>query len=128
MAKLTSLELLEQSEDLRQQAESLKAKEIPEVVARMKKAIAHYGLTAQQLGLSNGAASASKGKGSTSPGNSKKVSAKNAAPVKKASVVIFRDEAGHSWTGFGPRPKWLKDALAAGVPEESLRVSQRDNG
>jgi len=48
---LTSADLLKQSEALRRQAEELKRKETPEVVARIKEAIAHYGLTAQDLGL-----------------------------------------------------------------------------
>lgn len=27
------------------------------------------------------------------------------------------------WNGIGPRPKWIKDALAAGVSLESLRTN-----
>jgi DNA-binding protein H-NS len=41
---------------------------------------------------------------------------------KRVTSVMFRDGAGNTWTGMGPRPKWLKEAIAAGQSEESLRV------
>lgn len=112
----TSTELTRQIEALRQQADALKAKEKPQVVANIKTAIAYYGLTASDLGLTGTSA--------------KKDSAKSAAPsgkgrkpaVKKRTSQQYRDAAGNTWSGFGPRPKWLKDALAAGASEESLRV------
>ena len=28
--------------------------------------------------------------------------------------VRFRDDEGNTWIGRGPRPQWLKDALASG--------------
>ena len=128
----TSVDLLRQSEALRQQAEALKAKEIPAVVVRMKEAIAHYGLTAEQLGLSGTAVKVAKvapaslpapsPKPSPSPSPASSPDPRRKPPVR-ASVVIFRDAAGHAWTGFGPRPRWLKEAIAAGASEESLRVS-----
>jgi DNA-binding protein H-NS len=42
----------------------------------------------------------------------KKAQAKSV--VKKAAKAKYQDDAGHSWSGFGPRPKWLKDAIAGG--------------
>lgn len=112
----TSTELLQQSDALRRQAEELKRKEIPEVVARMKEAIAYYGLTAQDLGLA-GAAAKRVEKASKVPPKKKEKAA-----ARKPSVVKYRDEAGHTWSGFGPKPKWLKDALAAGSTLESLKA------
>lgn len=57
-----------------------------------------------------------------------------AAPVKKAravprkatkaakapAVVKYKDDAGHTWSGFGPKPGWFKEALAAGKTLEEL--------
>lgn len=41
---------------------------------------------------------------------------------KPASVAKYRDDAGHSWTGRGPTPKWLKDAVAGGKTLDELRT------
>lgn len=120
-SSLTSSDLIKQSETLRQQADAMKAKEKPQVVASIKEAIAHYGLTAADLGLTGSA------KAST-PGVAKKTSSatKPGKPAKKSSkkrtAQQYRDAAGNTWSGFGPKPQWLKNALAAGTPEESLRV------
>ena len=48
-------------------------------------------------------------------------------PLKKKSKskggkAKYRDDAGNSWTGFGPRPRWLKDAIAGGKSLEDLRA------
>lgn len=128
---LTSSELIKQSEALRQQAEAMKAREKPQVVASIKEAIAHYGLTASDLGLTGAAKDAKKNvsKKKVSRASQKAVtadsadksSAKKPAPKKRSSQQ-YRDAAGNTWSGFGPRPQWLKDALAAGATEESLRV------
>jgi len=44
--------------------------------------------------------------------------AKASKPAKRAkrapSKVNYSDDAGHSWTGRGPKPGWLKAALDAG--------------
>ncbi|WP_218510253.1 H-NS family nucleoid-associated regulatory protein [Variovorax sp. dw_308] len=45
-----------------------------------------------------------------------------ATPKRRAAKASYRDGAGNTWSGFGPRPKWLKDAIAAGQNEESLRA------
>jgi DNA-binding protein H-NS len=49
-------------------------------------------------------------------------STKVAKPKKRAAKTSYRDGAGNTWSGFGPRPKWLKDAIASGQSEESLRA------
>lgn len=40
--------------------------------------------------------------------------------VKRA--VKYRDADGHTWTGVGQRPRWLKHALDQGAALESFRV------
>lgn len=55
-----------------------------------------------------------------SSGQSRQAPAQKKA--KRSTKVAFRDSAGNAWSGMGPRPKWLKDAIAAGQSEESLRI------
>ena len=38
------------------------------------------------------------------------------------SGVAFRDATGHTWSGRGPRPRWLKEALASGQSLDDLRA------
>ena len=117
----TSAELIKRSEELRQQGEALKKKEAPEVMAKIKEAIAHYGFTAADLGLAGvkaktRAPQAKKAKPAKSP------TVASTVKVKAPSVAKYRDDAGHSWTGIGPKPKWLREALAAGATEASLKA------
>jgi DNA-binding protein H-NS len=45
-----------------------------------------------------------------------------AKPIAKQTVrAKYQDGAGNSWSGFGPRPKWLKDAIAGGKQLEDLQ-------
>jgi DNA-binding protein H-NS len=41
---------------------------------------------------------------------------------KRGGGVKYRDDAGHTWSGFGPKPRWFKEALAAGRTPEDLRA------
>nr|WP_246868070.1 H-NS histone family protein [Rhizobacter sp. SG703] len=101
----TLAQLKKEIANLTREAEKLQRKEIEGVVVRIKEAIEAYGLTAADLGL-GGAKRGPKAAG-------KKVAAKRGR--KKADgAVKFRDENGNVWGGRGPRPKWLRDALAAG--------------
>jgi DNA-binding protein H-NS len=100
------LEIQKQIETLKQQAEAIRRKEVADVVARIKEAIKHYGLSASDLGLGAKARPAAKPAG--------KRAAKKPKSAKAPTVVKFRDEAGNAWGGRGKRPQWLRDALAAG--------------
>jgi DNA-binding protein H-NS len=148
-------------ETLQRQADKLKEKEVHGVVARIKVAIEHYGLSAEQLGLgsrsmavktrqprkaSSQSAKYSDGLGGSWSGRGPRphwlrdalnagrkieefltgaVSAvgrsKKSAGKKRPSKVLYRDDAGHSWSGRGPRPGWLKDAVASGKTLEELK-------
>ncbi|MDM0103322.1 H-NS family nucleoid-associated regulatory protein [Variovorax sp. J22R24] len=146
---------------LQRQADALREKEISGVISRIKVAIDHYGLTANQLGLgaapsarkfaTRNAASVKGAKYSDGNGNSwsgrgprphwlrdamasgrsldEFISGTPAAPAGKAktrkfkrrpSSVLYRDGSGNSWTGRGPRPRWMKEALASGKTLEDL--------
>lgn len=43
-------------------------------------------------------------------------------PRQAKRKVKYADGAGHTWTGVGQRPRWLKSAMAAGAELESFRV------
>lgn len=118
MAK-TLPQLKRQIAVLQRQADALKKKELKGVIARIKEAIDFYEITPADLGF-EGPSRAIAGKG---------VSRKRAAlPAKKAksarsktpSVIKYRDEAGHGWSGHGRRPQWFLDALASGKTAEDL--------
>lgn len=118
-----SVELLKRSEEIRKQAEMLKKKEAPEVLARIKDAIAHYAFTAADLGLVDTSTTPGTTRGrkaSTSkPRKAAKGLANSSKPVSRAK---FRDAAGNAWSGMGRKPKWFVAALAAGATLDSLKA------
>lgn len=115
-----SVELLKRSEEIRNQAELLKKKEAPEVLARIKDAIAHYAFTAADLGLVESTPSARAARGSKV--SSRKAVKSPTGPARPASKAKFRDAAGNSWSGMGRKPKWFVAALAAGATVDSLKA------
>ena len=110
----TYKQIQKQIEALQHQAEKLRNQEVESVVGRIKFAITHYGLTAEQLGFGFGSI---KGKvlvprtGTAS----KAKKAKNSSTSAK-----YSDGQGNEWLGRGPRPHWLRDALAAGKTLEEF--------
>jgi DNA-binding protein H-NS len=156
-------QIQKQIETLQRQAEKLRAQEIDGVIARIKVAITHYGLTAEQLGLvgtaigakprakpskaaPTGSAKYSNGRGNSWSGMGKRphwlrdalaagrtleeFATGATAPKlkgtelkksnKRKSKVTYRDQLGHTWSGMGPRPRWLKEALDAGKTLEEM--------
>jgi DNA-binding protein H-NS len=61
-------------------------------------------------------AAAKKGSNKTAP---KKTVSKGA---KKPGTAKYKDRTGNSWSGRGPQPNWLKQALADGKTLEELRA------
>lgn len=88
--------------ELQRQADAIRQSEVHGVVERIKVAIAHYQLTPQQL---FGAKGRSAALGSVKRGES---SAK------------YADGNGNVWSGRGPRPIWLRDALQSGAQLQSF--------
>jgi len=115
----TYIELMAEIERLQNQADKLKDREKAEVVARIKKAIEVYGLTAKDLGLDKPGRAAS-GKSATT--RKPKAGKRGARKAKAAATPKFRDTAGNSWSGRGPRPAWLRTGLASGATLESFAV------
>jgi len=116
----TLAELNAQITSLKAEAEVLRKREAADVVAKARIAIAHYGLTAADLGFGKGVkdAPASQGSVANTPA---KVKRKSTAASSTPRTIKFRDAQGNTWGGMGKRPAWFKAALAAGVmPEELL--------
>lgn len=96
----TYSQLQKQIDALQRQAEKLRDTEVKGVVERIKVAIAQYNLTAAQLGFGKAAYNAGK-----------------ASKGRKATLsqsAKYSDGNGNVWSGRGPRPHWLRDALDAG--------------
>ena len=154
-------QIQKQIEALQRQADKLRDQEVKGVVDRIRVAIDHYGLTAEQLGFNarSGAGKAkankatpvrsakySDGQGNSWSGMGKRpfwlrdalaagrsleeFASESLAPQpqspkartakKRKSKVAYRDQAGHTWSGMGPRPRWLKAALEAGKTLEQM--------
>jgi DNA-binding protein H-NS len=106
----TYTQIQKQIEKLQRQADALRDSEIKGVVERIKIAIAHYGLTASQLGLEARPIGAKPGRAKAS---------------KPLSRTAFEDGRGNAWSGRGPRPRWLREALETGRSIDEFRVGSR---
>lgn len=77
-----------------------------EVVDRIRKEISKYGLTPEQL-------------------FGKAPSRRGTKPVQKSTrTAKYADGAGNTWTGMGPRPAWLRQALEAGNALEDFLIGK----
>jgi DNA-binding protein H-NS len=103
-----------QIEKLQAEAEALKAKEVDGVIARIRTAIEHYGLTPQQL--------FGQAKRSTPKAAGKKVPARK-SKAKGVKVAIKYRDGENTWTGRGNKPRWLAARLAEGKALEDFKVS-----
>jgi DNA-binding protein H-NS len=104
---------------LQSDANKLRQGEVAGVVARIKEAIAAYGLTAADL-FGNSSAGVRK----TSVKAPKSV-AKAVTKSKISASPKFADGSGNEWVGRGPRPQWLRDALNAGRDLSEFAVGGR---
>ena len=104
--KQTFQSIQSQIAKLQAQAEKVRSDEIGGVVARIKDAISVYGLTQADLfGRGTGRA---------------------AAAPKRATgrVAKYSDGNGNVWGGRGPRPAWLRQAVAQGKTPEDFAVGR----
>lgn len=110
----TYLQIQRQIETLQRQAERLRQSEVAGVVERIRVAISHYGLTAEQLGFGAGKAGSAKAR--------KGMTKKAGGAVGNASSAGYADDNGNVWGGRGPRPRWLREAIAAGKSLEEFAI------
>ncbi|MFT3815724.1 MAG: H-NS histone family protein [Acidovorax sp.] len=116
----TYADITKQIESLQKEAQALREKEIAEVIGRINEAIEIYGIKPEDLKfprVSAAAGGAGRRKARGGAASAPRKSAKEGA--KAAPVVKYSDGAGNSWSGRGPRPRWLRDALADGTKELS---------
>lgn len=100
----TYAEIRAKIEELEKQADEAKRRETKEIVDTIKKQIALYNLTAEDLGLAS--PPASKGKS------------------KSQKTVMYRN-GNLTWSGSprGRKPKWINDLQEQGQDIEKFRVA-----
>jgi DNA-binding protein H-NS len=104
----TYQELMAQIAELQQQAEETRRTEVALAITDIKEKIVAYGLTAADLGLTDGVKGNSTGRTRRSRGT---VAVKYKDPV-----------SGATWSGRGVMPKWLQTAVAAGKSKDEYLV------
>ena len=120
MPKKTLSQIQQEIERLQREAERVRQSEITGVVQRIRTAIEHYGLSAQDLFAS----------GPKKRGRPRKVSAKRgnatgkrrSGKARRVIPVKFRDNQGNTWTGRGSRPRWLVAAINEGAKIDDFLV------
>lgn len=55
-------------------------------------------------------------------GRGRRATGRKAAAVSGPKAVRYRDQSGNTWSGRGPRPQWLKEALDAGRSIDEFKV------
>lgn len=108
--KRTSQQIGEEIAKLQSEMSKVLAAEKADVIAKIKVAVAHYNITAAEIGF----AALGKGSGKVKGG------AKSKAKAKREPRVQYKDDAGNSWSGYGRKPQWFVDALAAGKTADEL--------
>ena len=111
--------LQQQIAKLQKEADALKAKEIAGVVARIREATAHYGITPQEIFGAKAPKVPGAKRGRAAGSGRKKTAAKKDLPAVK-----YRDESGNAWSGRGPRPGWFKAALEAGKNADDFLIKE----
>jgi len=99
-------QLQAQIEELQKQANEIKGQEKSKTIADMKIGITKYSITAAELGFT------------TKQATGGKPSTKKATSTAKYQ----KQETGETWSGRGPKPKWLADELEAGKTKEDFLV------
>ena len=121
MAK-TLGQIQQQIAKLQREAESIRKREISGVIARIRTAIDHYGLTVQDLfgtqAHSNGAVRKVRRVAEPEARVVRKSNPRKGQPVP----VKYRDENGNTWAARGNRPRWLVEALKSGKSLEDFAV------
>jgi DNA-binding protein H-NS len=113
-------QVVQQIEALKAEAEGLRRKEVAEVIKKMKQAIAVYGLTAADLGFED-ASPANRGGVKVKAPRFSEVGGSSSSKAE-SRAVRYRDAAGNTWGGKGPRPRWIRSALAAGKTLKDLEA------
>lgn len=124
----TYAQVTRQIETLKLQAEAQKKRESSGVAASIKEAIAFYGLTAQDLGLTSGERPAAvaepapvKAATRKGPAGKRAAAGRKKAP-KRSPTYRFQDDQGNRWSGMGRKPGWLVAGLDGGKALEDFAI------
>jgi len=118
--KKTLSQIQQEIERLQREAQRVRQSEISGVVQRIRTAIEHYGLTAQDL-----FASGPKKRGRPRKAVAKTAGGKRGArKTRRVIPVKYRDNKGNTWTGRGSRPRWLVAALNEGAKVDDFLVQK----
>jgi DNA-binding protein H-NS len=98
-------EILSQIEELKRKAEDVRQQEMAGAIAEIKRLMAQFGISTEDLGLA-GRAGAGKNKSRGS------VAAKYRDPL-----------SGKTWTGRGRRPAWVLDLEGQGKTLDDCRIA-----
>ncbi|MEY2775995.1 MAG: hypothetical protein RLY30_93 [Pseudomonadota bacterium] len=118
-------EMMAQIEELRKQAEKQRKEEYSTVLKTIKKQIAEYGISAEELGFGAASAPAKRGRKPGRPASAAKPARKPRAKRATAGTKVapkYRDGAGNTWTGRGKMPTWLVKSMAEGRTLESFLI------
>jgi len=94
----TLQDLLAQKAELERKIHETQRSERQAAVDKVRALMAEFGLSVEDLG----------GK-AANPGRKK-----TGSDGTRKAAVKYRDSAGHTWSGRGLQPRWLKEALASG--------------
>jgi DNA-binding protein H-NS len=119
MMARTLAEIQKQIDKLQALAQRVKDKDKAGVVSRIRDAIEHFGISAEDL---FGASAAPKARETRRAKHGAIASAKGSAKPKNKSPIRYRDDKGNGWTGHGQRPRWFKEAIASGLTREELEA------
>jgi DNA-binding protein H-NS len=111
----TYAQITREIQALQASAEKMRAAELKSVVAKINESIAAFGLTADDLrfpGMASASRKRSSGSGTAST-----------RPAAPGSEVKYSDGQGHVWGGRGPRPAWLRQAIAQGKSLDDFSTS-----
>lgn len=113
-APATLSELEAQRAELDAKIQAAKAEAIASAVAEVKALMEAKGVTLEMLG----------GRKARTPRAAAAAAPKQTRSTKGAKVPAkYQGPDGETWSGRGLRPKWLREALAAGASLESLAVT-----
>jgi DNA-binding protein H-NS len=122
----TLAQLNRQIEKLQREANLLKGSQAKAVIARIRKDINEYQLTAADLGFEKASTPARKRRGPVKVSPKKIGSASKAGRRtnlnKASSAARYRDADGNEWVGRGRPPFWFVAALESGKTREELEV------
>ena len=122
MRKKTLAQIQHEIERLQREAERVRQHEIAGVVQRIRSAIEHYRLSAQDIfGSGTGG---KRGRKRAAPAKASAVAKKRARKGRRVIPVKYRDNKGNTWTGRGSRPRWLVAALNEGAKVDDFLVQK----